>query len=151
LLYVRHFGGRPSSPLMLVRTWRCPVLPVSLSRPTGLRRTLGSNRRVPGATLESKLLQPRIGFVERCPQKLRPYLYLARLDKPIGTLLLFYPCGSSRSTRLLQAHIQASLVNYDGGARSRRSVAHPCLLYHSVRNRCIHNERRRMYHKRSLG
>lgn len=34
-------------------------------------------------------------WVDRLPQKVRPYLYLTRIDKPIGTLLLFYPCGSS--------------------------------------------------------
>ncbi|KAF9534152.1 4-hydroxybenzoate polyprenyl transferase [Crepidotus variabilis] len=27
--------------------------------------------------------------------KVRPYLYLTRIDKPIGTLLLFYPCAWS--------------------------------------------------------
>jgi len=26
------------------------------------------------------------------PNKIKPYLYLARVDKPIGTLLLFWPC-----------------------------------------------------------
>ncbi|KAF8914069.1 4-hydroxybenzoate polyprenyl transferase [Gymnopilus junonius] len=34
-------------------------------------------------------------WVEYLPQKTRPYLYLTRLDKPIGTLLLFYPCAWS--------------------------------------------------------
>jgi 4-hydroxybenzoate polyprenyltransferase len=33
-------------------------------------------------------------WVDRLPAKVRPYLYLTRIDKPIGTLLLFYPCGS---------------------------------------------------------
>ncbi|KAI0265167.1 4-hydroxybenzoate polyprenyl transferase [Gloeopeniophorella convolvens] len=31
-------------------------------------------------------------WVDRLPAKVRPYLYLTRIDKPIGTLLLFYPC-----------------------------------------------------------
>ncbi|KZV69837.1 4-hydroxybenzoate polyprenyl transferase [Peniophora sp. CONT] len=31
-------------------------------------------------------------WVDRAPKGLRPYLYLTRVDKPIGTLLLFYPC-----------------------------------------------------------
>ena len=34
-------------------------------------------------------------WVDRLPEKVRPYLYLTRIDKPIGTLLLFYPCGTS--------------------------------------------------------
>ncbi|KAH9899726.1 4-hydroxybenzoate polyprenyl transferase [Cubamyces lactineus] len=29
------------------------------------------------------------------PKPVRPYLYLTRIDKPIGTLLLFYPCAWS--------------------------------------------------------
>ncbi|KAF7776058.1 hypothetical protein Agabi119p4_4451 [Agaricus bisporus var. burnettii] len=34
-------------------------------------------------------------WVARLPKKWQPYLYLARIDKPIGTLLLFYPCAWS--------------------------------------------------------
>jgi len=34
-------------------------------------------------------------WVDRLPAKLQPYFYLTRIDKPIGTLLLFYPCGLS--------------------------------------------------------
>ncbi|ESK97568.1 para-hydroxybenzoate-- mitochondrial precursor [Moniliophthora roreri MCA 2997] len=39
----------------------------------------------------ASLLPPR-PWVERLPSPLRPYMYLMRIDKPIGTLLLFYPC-----------------------------------------------------------
>jgi len=36
--------------------------------------------------------QPRKkSWVERTPKKVRPYLYLARVDKPIGILLFYYP------------------------------------------------------------
>src|SRR5690606_37931171 len=35
-------------------------------------------------------------WVDRLPPKMRPYMYLTRIDKPIGTLLLFYPCGQFR-------------------------------------------------------
>lgn len=35
-------------------------------------------------------------WVDRLPGKVQPYLYLTRIDKPIGTLLLFYPCGLFR-------------------------------------------------------
>ncbi|KAH9951854.1 UbiA prenyltransferase family-domain-containing protein [Amylocystis lapponica] len=34
-------------------------------------------------------------WVENVPAKVRPYFYLMRVDKPIGTLLLFYPCAWS--------------------------------------------------------
>lgn len=31
-------------------------------------------------------------FVEACPSKLQPYLRLSRVNQPIGTWLLFWPC-----------------------------------------------------------
>ncbi|GAM29033.1 hypothetical protein SAMD00019534_122090 [Acytostelium subglobosum LB1] len=34
-------------------------------------------------------------WVDKCPQSIQPYLRLSRLDKPIGTLLLLYPCWFS--------------------------------------------------------
>ena len=34
-------------------------------------------------------------FVENCPKNVQPYLRLIRLDKPIGSWLLFWPCGWS--------------------------------------------------------
>ena len=41
---------------------------------------------------------PPKSWVERAPKRIRPYLYLARVDKPIGTLLLYYPCSASSSS-----------------------------------------------------
>src|SRR3954469_15656591 len=35
---------------------------------------------------------PRGGWVARLPHGLRPYARLARLDRPIGTWLLLFPC-----------------------------------------------------------
>jgi 4-hydroxybenzoate polyprenyltransferase len=32
-------------------------------------------------------------WVDALPARARPYAYLTRIDKPIGTLLLFYPCA----------------------------------------------------------
>ena len=37
--------------------------------------------------------EARKPWVEHLPSQIRPYLYLMRIDKPIGTLLLFYPCS----------------------------------------------------------
>lgn len=37
-------------------------------------------------------------WVDCLPPRVQPYAYLSRIDKPIGTLLLFYPCGSSISS-----------------------------------------------------
>lgn len=33
-------------------------------------------------------------WVDRLPTRIRPYLYLTRIDKPIGTVLLFLPCSA---------------------------------------------------------
>ncbi|EGO27433.1 hypothetical protein SERLADRAFT_347123 [Serpula lacrymans var. lacrymans S7.9] len=38
---------------------------------------------------------PKKSWVERFPAPIQPYLFLTRIDKPIGTLLLFYPCAWS--------------------------------------------------------
>lgn len=43
-------------------------------------------------TLSSSPPAAKKSWVEYAPNRLRPYLYLTRIDKPIGTLLLFYPC-----------------------------------------------------------
>ncbi|KXN86382.1 4-hydroxybenzoate polyprenyltransferase, mitochondrial [Leucoagaricus sp. SymC.cos] len=34
-------------------------------------------------------------WVDRLPERWRPYFFITRIDKPIGTLLLFYPCAWS--------------------------------------------------------
>ncbi|XP_066601489.1 4-hydroxybenzoate polyprenyltransferase, mitochondrial isoform X2 [Prorops nasuta] len=34
-------------------------------------------------------------IMEKCPKKVQPYLQLMRIDKPIGSWLLFWPCGWS--------------------------------------------------------
>ncbi|KAF8803667.1 4-hydroxybenzoate polyprenyl transferase [Phlegmacium glaucopus] len=43
----------------------------------------------------STRLEAQKSWVQRLPPQIRPYLYLMRIDKPIGTLLLFYPCAWS--------------------------------------------------------
>ena len=49
----------------------------------------------PSTPSTESLSLPPTTWVDRLPPKIRPYLYLTRIDKPIGTLLLFYPCGKS--------------------------------------------------------
>ena len=34
-------------------------------------------------------------WVDRAPESVKPYLQLVRADKPIGTLLLYFPCAFS--------------------------------------------------------
>ncbi|KAM5534269.1 hypothetical protein V8D89_010879 [Ganoderma adspersum] len=66
---------RPSAPQ--TRSWQ----PSSLKYPVRLSGTLSNAPPAPPAT-----------WVDRLPKSIRPYLYLTRIDKPIGTLLLYYPC-----------------------------------------------------------
>ena len=64
-------------------------------------RTLSSVKKISKVEKSSKHFTPSTHptpvvirtWVDRLPAKIRPYLYLTRIDKPIGTLLLFYPCG----------------------------------------------------------
>ncbi|PBK69700.1 4-hydroxybenzoate polyprenyl transferase [Armillaria solidipes] len=58
--------------------------------------TLASIRRVSSSQTKS-ILPVQKSWVEKLPPKMRPYLYLSRIDKPIGTMLLFYPCTWSIS------------------------------------------------------
>lgn len=44
------------------------------------------------ATADDRTDIPRDSWIERVPAGLRPYLRLARLDRPIGTWLLLLPC-----------------------------------------------------------
>ena len=59
-----------------------------------LRVTSSFTRLSYTPTTRPKARKPR---VEHLPPQIRPYLYLMRIDKPIGTLLLFYPCGQPYS------------------------------------------------------
>jgi hypothetical protein len=43
-------------------------------------------------------------WVDSLPPRVRPYLYLTRIDKPIGTLLLFYPCAWSITMAAYATH-----------------------------------------------
>ncbi|KAK0190861.1 UbiA prenyltransferase family-domain-containing protein, partial [Armillaria mellea] len=59
-------------------------------------QALASIRRVSSSQTRS-ILPVQKSWVEKLPPKMRPYLYLSRIDKPIGTMLLFYPCTWSIS------------------------------------------------------
>ena len=66
-------------------------------RPPGVRSvtsrssSVGTQPQPPAAAAPP----PPPTWVDRAPARIRPYLYLARIEKPIGTLLLFYPCSTS--------------------------------------------------------
>ncbi|KDN50191.1 hypothetical protein RSAG8_01527, partial [Rhizoctonia solani AG-8 WAC10335] len=51
-------------------------------------------------------------WIDRLPVKVRPYLLLARVDKPIGTMLLLWPCTWSitMASYVIQAPIYVPLT-----------------------------------------
>ncbi|KAH7102983.1 4-hydroxybenzoate polyprenyl transferase [Auriculariales sp. MPI-PUGE-AT-0066] len=61
------------------------------------------------STAASPILPP-VSWVERLPQKWRPYAYLTRIDKPIGTSLLFLPCGWSIAMASYATHAPPSVM-----------------------------------------
>jgi 4-hydroxybenzoate polyprenyltransferase len=77
---------RPNLPLS-----RCFSAPSSLKFPPSRRLRTESDTPVESPDLRNSLQT----WVDHVPAPLRPYLHLTRIDKPIGTLLLFYPCAWS--------------------------------------------------------
>ncbi|KAH9973075.1 4-hydroxybenzoate polyprenyl transferase [Lactifluus volemus] len=76
---------------MVMALLRChsafsPFRPLLRSRPNGVAKVLA----VVYSTTQTTITPTT--WVDRLPQKVQPYVYLTRVDKPIGTLLLFYPC-----------------------------------------------------------
>ena len=59
-------------------------------RPSG---RLEAKRWASTSTTTGSISRTPVTWIDRFPAKWRPYLSLARADKPIGTLLLFYPCS----------------------------------------------------------
>lgn len=86
-----HLGIlRPCLRRPLARS-RCLGTP--LHQKIRVRSALAQVAAVRRASTQSAL-PPPVSWVSRVPSSVRPYLLLARLDKPIGTLLLYYPCST---------------------------------------------------------
>ena len=96
---------------------------------------------------------PPKSWVERTPQKIRPYLYLARVDKPIGTLLLYYPCSVSPPSEIGCRNLDEkhSLVNYDGFVCASSPNNHSSDISESLRGRRVHYARSGMHDQRYVG
>ena len=91
--------------------------------------------------------------VERTPRKIRPYLYLARVDKPIGTLLLYYPCSTSLCPRpdYRNRDGKNSMVDYDGFVCAQPPNNHPSDIPEPFRNRRVRYARSGVYDQRYVG
>ena len=101
------------------------------------------------ATQPTSVAAPAKTWVDSLPPKVRPYLYITRVDKPIGTLLLFYPCGQSTSARF--GHVQVlrgsslSLVDYHGFLRPTNARRYSADVPRNFWDGCTDNARRRVH------
>ncbi len=128
-------------PHRCIPVWRQP-----LCRPAFIR--LPSTCR----TASTVVPHTRPSWVERLPPKMRPYLYLTRIDKPIGTLLLFYPCGTPKSRVFQQQNlIHASLVDFNGRLRAAHAVRRPVDIHKPIRRRRVGDERSGLHYQRHVG
>ena len=64
----------------------------SVRRRAQTKHELVASAAVPSSTRPGTPLAAKT-WIDKAPAKLQPYLRLTRIDKPIGTLLLFYPCS----------------------------------------------------------
>lgn len=62
------------------------------------------------------------GWVDGLPARIRPYARLARLDRPIGTWLLYWPCAWGLLLPGAQASAAADLLLFLVGAAAMRSA-----------------------------
>jgi hypothetical protein len=89
-------------------------------------------------------------WIEHLPPRVQPYFNLARTDKPIGVLLLFYPCGSSLALLgkvLVKRGGCTSVVHHNGFLRDRSVIDYAIEIPWPFWYWCSHHERRRMHHK----
>lgn len=71
-------------------------------QPSTIRMTTTAN--IPSDSTRADSKPKRIlygGWIDKLPEKWAPYAFLARIDKPIGTWLLFWPCGKEGETIII--------------------------------------------------
>lgn len=95
-------------------------------------------------------------FIDRLPAAWAPYAFLTRIDKPIGTWLLYWPCGKiPLDTILLTLLIFLSSLgsleyNHGGHTPTGPSDQHIGNVV-TFRDRCDYDAWRRVYDQRSMG
>lgn len=91
-----------------------------------------SNRNDPAETLSSQ------SWIDSSivPSFSRPYLKLARIDKSVGTLLLFWPCcwGVALATPLGQIPSLLLMAKFGAGAFIMRGAGMPWIVYRYMFN-----------------
>ena len=114
------------------------------------RRSVSTSTTAHHITPSAPPQPPPKSWVERTPEKIRPYLYLARVDKPIGTLLLYYPCSASLFPEasgfgIVTDEIVGSLVNNDGFLRAASPYYHAFDVSDPLRYRRVCHARSGVY------
>ena len=98
---------------------------------------------------------PPKSWIERIPEKIRPYLYLARVDKPIGTLLLYYPCSAfpfpTLKSGVMMNRIGGRLVDNDGFVRAAAPHNRTFDIPYPLWRRRVCHARGGMYDQRYVG
>ena len=107
-------AGPPGSALVRRQDWVPALLSVSQSHykcdNSSYSRTL-PRKQLLDTQHRSSFLAPirnlKIAsqLVDRSPSQLQPFLKLSRLDKPIGSWLLFWPCGWSTCLATQAGHL----------------------------------------------
>ena len=85
---------------------------------------------------------------------IHPYLSLARLDKPIGTWLLFWPCGSffaPCAPHTVLMILPISVVHHDGSILFSIADWWTGVEFSIIRDGSARHARSRLYDQRSLG
>jgi len=86
-------------------------------------------------------------IVRGLPPALKPYAYLARLDKPVGSWLLYWPCGMP-----LKCYANITSLEYYPCSSTWACPAGPISFYaRPLRRRRRRNARSRLHSERSLG
>ncbi|EFI27734.1 para-hydroxybenzoate-polyprenyltransferase [Coprinopsis cinerea okayama7 len=109
------FSRVPTSQLGLLRgslasRYSCRATPHVLRRPwptTSVYKAFGVVRL--SSTTSTGIEPVKKTWIDSLPPKVRPYLYLTRIDKPIGTLLLFWPCTWSIAMASYALHLPPSV------------------------------------------
>lgn len=81
-------------------------------------------------------------WVSRLPVKVQPYVSISRIDKPIGTLLLLYPCSNTSLINLIAVYYlisHPSLVNNYGFVCLAPPTVCSNQIYYPLWSGCIHN------------
>ena len=93
-------------------------------------------------------------LIDRLPANWRPYFFLARFDKPIGTFFLFLPCSRWSVFLWLINELECylgSLVDPHGFLCYRSAYNYPTDLHQLVRTRSPHHAGGRMHNQRYVG